>query len=81
MEKYYNISYTIISTMFISQCAGSLISGLTNNRVTDMFGMGRVVTAAAFLQTAAYAVTIAPPPFAGLLVAWSIVGEPHARPT
>lgn len=74
METYFSIGYTIVSTMFIAQCTGYIAAGLTNNRVTDKFGMSRVITAGAMLQTVAYAIVIAPPPFAVLPVAWSIVG-------
>jgi fucose permease len=74
METYFGIGYTIVSTMFIAQCVGYIVAGVTNNRVTDKFGMGRVITAGAMLQTIAYAVVIAPPPFAVLPIAWSVVG-------
>ena len=75
METYFSIGYTIVSTMFIAQCVGYIVAGVTNNRVTDKFGMGRVITAGAMLQTIAYAIAIAPPPFAVLPIAWSIVGQ------
>lgn len=77
METYFGIGYTIVSTMFIAQCVGYIIAGVTNNRVTDKIGMGRLITAGAMMQTIAYAIVIAPPPFAVLPVAWSIVGEPR----
>ena len=61
--------------MFLAQCASYIVAGVASNRVTDRFGMKRVITVGAVLQSVAYAIVIAPPPFAVLPVTWAIVGK------
>lgn len=50
IEGYFTINYTIAATMFIAQCVGYIFAGVTMNRLTDRFGMGKVITAGAALQ-------------------------------
>lgn len=74
IERYFSLTYTEVSTLFISQCAGYMICGVTCNRMTQRFGMGRCITIGSALQLCGYAIAIAPPPFAVLPVGWAIIG-------
>lgn len=74
IERYFSLTYTEVSTLFISQCVGYMVCGVTCNRMTHRLGMGRVVTIGAALQLAGYAIAIAPPPFAVLPIGWAIIG-------
>ncbi|KAK9899797.1 MFS general substrate transporter [Cystobasidium minutum MCA 4210] len=74
IENYFTINYTIAATMFIAQCVGYIVAGITMNRLTDTFGMGKVITAGAALQMLGYAVCIAPPPFPVLPCVYVFVG-------
>lgn len=81
MEKYFNVSYTLISLMFVSSCVGAILAGVSNNRLTDRLGMGRMITIGAMLQSVVYAAVIAPPPFAVLPAGCCLVGMSHPSAT
>lgn len=74
IEGYFHITYTTIATMFIGNAIGFIIVGFVNNRLTDRFGMGRIITAGAALTMTSYAVFIPPPPFPVFPPVYIIIG-------
>ncbi|GAA5827386.1 hypothetical protein JCM11251_003789 [Rhodosporidiobolus azoricus] len=63
IQAHYNISYTVVSMLFIGQMAGFLASGFVNAWLTDRFGLGKVIVLGACLQATAYALLIPAFPF------------------
>ncbi|KAG8990438.1 hypothetical protein FRB94_000311 [Tulasnella sp. JGI-2019a] len=63
IQDVYNISYTPVSILFISQCIGSMSGSGCNMYLTDKLGFGKLVVASAAVQAVVYAVLSSAPPF------------------
>ncbi|GAA5901827.1 hypothetical protein JCM6882_008683 [Rhodosporidiobolus microsporus] len=74
MQGHYEISYTVVSMIFIGQCAGYLVSGFINHFLQSRLGLGKVIVLGAFLQMLAYGLLIPAFPFPVFPVLYAISG-------
>ncbi|KKA26078.1 hypothetical protein TD95_004015 [Thielaviopsis punctulata] len=64
IEKYYSVSYTLVSLLFLTPCLGYLIAGLLNTHIHHHLGQRGIALLAPLLHTAAYlALALRPPSF------------------
>ncbi|KAK3683529.1 major facilitator superfamily domain-containing protein [Podospora appendiculata] len=74
IETYYNISYTVVSLVFLSPFVGYLLAALTNNLVHYHFGQVGVAVISPLCRLAGYIPIALHPPYAALPVVMLLVG-------
>jgi fucose permease len=74
LEKYYNISYIVISLVFLGPVVGYIGSAATNNLIHMRFGRRGVAAVCAGSHLIAYAVIAVHPPYPVLVVVFVLAG-------
>ncbi|THY38347.1 MFS general substrate transporter [Aureobasidium pullulans] len=74
LESYYNLSYVIVSLVFLSPFVGYTISALINNSIHMKFGQRGVAFIAPTAHLIAYIIICLHPPYPVLVVAFILAG-------
>lgn len=74
LEQYYNLSYTVVSLLFLSPLAGYTASALLNDRVHHYFGQRGVAVICSTCHLVAFTVVACHPPYPVLVVIWVVAG-------
>ncbi|KAK2806418.1 hypothetical protein FQN50_005835 [Emmonsiellopsis sp. PD_5] len=74
LETYYNVSYTVISLVFLSPLVGYIASALLNNMIHMRFGQRGVAIIGPLAHLIAYIIVCIHPPYPVLVVAFIIAG-------
>ncbi|EEP80376.1 conserved hypothetical protein [Uncinocarpus reesii 1704] len=74
LETYYNVSYTVISLIFLSPLVGYVTSALINNRIHMHFGQRGVAILSPGAHLTAYIIICLHPPFPVLVIAFILAG-------
>jgi fucose permease len=74
MEEYYNISYIVISLVFLGPVIGYIGSAATNNLIHMHFGRRGVAAVCAGSHLIAYAVVAVHPPYPVLIIVFILAG-------
>ncbi|KZV98114.1 MFS general substrate transporter [Exidia glandulosa HHB12029] len=68
IKGHYNVGFAAVSSLFIVTCAGAAVGAFSIFYLLDKLGFGKVLVIGAILQTIAYAVQAAAPPFPAFVV-------------
>ncbi|KAH6876431.1 major facilitator superfamily domain-containing protein [Thelonectria olida] len=68
LEKYYGITYTVVSLIFLTPFAGYSVAAFTNARIHQKFGQRGVAIMAPLCHITTYAILAAHPPYPVLVV-------------
>ncbi|KII95081.1 hypothetical protein PLICRDRAFT_86494 [Plicaturopsis crispa FD-325 SS-3] len=63
IQSVYNISYMIVSMVFIANCVGYVAGSVLNIKLTDKLGFGKVITLGCLIQSLGYCIQATAPPF------------------
>ncbi|OAA59676.1 tRNA wybutosine-synthesizing protein [Niveomyces insectorum RCEF 264] len=74
IEPYYNVTYTVISLVFLAPCLGYAAAALTNNLVHHHFGQVGVALAGPWARIVGYIPLACHPPFPVLPVMMTFAG-------
>jgi fucose permease len=74
LESYYDLSYLIVSLVFLSPFVGYTLSALINNSIHMKFGQRGVAVIAPTAHLMAYIVICLHPPYPVLVVAFILAG-------
>ncbi|KXH35677.1 major facilitator superfamily transporter [Colletotrichum simmondsii] len=74
LETYYELSYTIVSLIFLTPFAGYSVAAFTNARIHQKFGQRGVAIMAPLCHIITYVVLALHPPYPALIVANMISG-------
>jgi fucose permease len=74
LEEYYQLSYTIISLIFLSPFVGYTLAALVNNAVHMRFGQRGVAFLGPVCHLIAYVIIAVHPPYPVLIIAYMIAG-------
>ena len=74
VEKYYDLSYVVVSMLFITPLFGFLTSMVTLNIIHLRFGQRGVAIIGAFFRLAAYIIISLHPPFPVVALAYALTG-------
>ncbi|KAM0716876.1 hypothetical protein Q7P37_006728 [Cladosporium fusiforme] len=74
LEEYYQLSYTIISLVFLSPFVGYTLAALVNNTVHMKFGQRGVAFLGPFCHLVAYVIICVHPPYPALVIAFLLAG-------
>ncbi|KAM0750462.1 MFS general substrate transporter [Meredithblackwellia eburnea MCA 4105] len=74
IQKYYGISYSTVSILFLGSMVGCLAAGLSNGPLTHRFGMGRMLTGGTLAQLVGYALLVPAFRFPVMPVAFALLG-------
>lgn len=74
IETYYNINYTVVATMFLSQVVGYTVSAVLINKLHMHFGQLGIAIIAPACKVAAYVATCVHPPFPVIPIMFAIAG-------
>ncbi|KAM0749944.1 MFS general substrate transporter [Meredithblackwellia eburnea MCA 4105] len=74
IQRYYKISYTIVSMLFVGQCIGFLSAGFVNGWLFQRLGLGKVITIGGFIQAVGYVFLIPGFPFPTMPVCYGVIG-------
>lgn len=74
LEEYYQLSYTIISLVFLSPFVGYTIAALVNNMIHMKLGQRGVAFLGPFCHLVAYIVIAVHPPYPVLVIAFMLAG-------
>ena len=74
LEIYYNLSYTIVSLIFLSPFAGYTLAAFLNARVHTTLGQRGIAILAPLCHLVAYIVISTHPPYAAVVVMYAIAG-------
>lgn len=74
LESYYDLSYIIVSLVFLSPFAGYTLSALINNSIHMKFGQRGVAVLAPAAHLIAYIIICLHPPYPVLVVAFILAG-------
>lgn len=74
LESYYDLSYLIVSLVFLSPFVGYTLSALINNSIHMKFGQRGVAVIAPTAHLLAYIVICLHPPYPVLVVAFILAG-------
>ncbi|KIM47156.1 hypothetical protein M413DRAFT_270463 [Hebeloma cylindrosporum] len=78
IQEEYRVGFSVVSLIFVGNCAGFLIGATLNVWLNDRFGFGKTILLGAICQLAGY-ITIAPcPPFPVLVCVYVVVGFGNA---
>ncbi|GAA6041814.1 hypothetical protein JCM8097_007174 [Rhodosporidiobolus ruineniae] len=58
MQAHYKISYTVVSMLFVGTMGGCLVAASTLGTLARRFGIGKVMTCGAILQTLVYSLLV-----------------------
>lgn len=74
MGPYYDLSYTLVSLIFLSPFVGYTLSALSNNWIHTRFGQRGIALLCAGSHLVAYALACLHPPYPVLVVVYSLAG-------
>ncbi|KAA1477464.1 MFS general substrate transporter [Dentipellis sp. KUC8613] len=74
IQQVYNISYAVVSLLFIAGCVGIVAGGLSNVYLTAKLGFGKVIVLGAILQVIGYSIQAPAPPFPVFACANGLIG-------
>ncbi|KAJ1300814.1 hypothetical protein OPQ81_002454 [Rhizoctonia solani] len=74
IQKHYNLTFTVVSTLFVSGCLGFMLSGILNVHLSDRLGFGRVIFLGGICQVVSYILLIPALPFPAMVIAFVING-------
>ncbi|KAM0460080.1 hypothetical protein ACHAO4_002210 [Trichoderma viride] len=74
LEEYYNLSYTVISLIFLTPFVGYSVAAFTNARIHVLFGQRGVAIMAPICHLITFAVLASHPPYPALVVCNAISG-------
>ncbi|EHK40212.1 hypothetical protein TRIATDRAFT_208188 [Trichoderma atroviride IMI 206040] len=74
LEEYYNLSYTVISLIFLTPFFGYSVAAFTNARIHVLFGQRGVAIMAPICHLITFAVLASHPPYPALVVCNAISG-------
>ncbi|TQN68589.1 Bypass of stop codon protein 6 [Colletotrichum shisoi] len=74
LETYYDLSYTVVSLIFLTPFAGYSVAAFTNARIHQKFGQRGVAIMAPLCHVVTYVVLALHPPYPVLVVANAISG-------
>ncbi|RDW65225.1 hypothetical protein BP5796_09917 [Coleophoma crateriformis] len=74
LETYYDLSYTVVSLIFLSPFVGYSLASLLNNAVHVKFGQRGVAVIGAACHLTTYVVVCTHPPYPVMVIAYIVVG-------
>ncbi|KAL5634138.1 hypothetical protein ACGC1H_006088 [Rhizoctonia solani] len=74
IQKYYNLSFTVISVLFVSGCLGFLLAAILNIYLSDRLGFGGLIFLGGVCQAISYAVLVPAFPFPVMALAFVTKG-------
>ena len=74
LEKYYGLTYTVVSLVFLSPVVGYTLAALSNNNMHMKFGQRGIAILAPLCHMIAFTVAAVHPPFPALVVVYMIGG-------
>jgi fucose permease len=74
LEEYYNLSYTVISLIFLSPLVGYILSALLNNTIHIRVGQRGVAMICPGCHLLAYIVIAVHPPYPVLVIVFMLAG-------
>ncbi|KAI8186236.1 Bypass of stop codon protein 6 [Colletotrichum sp. SAR 10_75] len=74
LESYYNLSYVVVSLVFLSPFVGYVLSALLNNWIHLKVGQRGIAVIASSCHIAAYVVISQHPPYPALVVVYILAG-------
>ncbi|KAI5121776.1 hypothetical protein M0805_009587 [Coniferiporia weirii] len=69
MQRHYNIGFTVVSMIFVSNCVGFVTGAVANFRLIPKLGFGTTLVIGAVTQAIAYCIQAAAPPFPAFAIA------------
>lgn len=74
LEKYYNLTYTVVSLIFLSPLVGYTLSALLNNYIHHRLGQRGVAIICSACHLLAYIVIALHPPYPALVIVFMFAG-------
>lgn len=74
MERYYSISYALVSLIFVSNAIGFIAAAPFCHKLNGRFGRAKVLSSCTVVNVLAYIATVCQPPFAVIVVVFLIQG-------
>ncbi|GAA6015616.1 hypothetical protein JCM11491_007175 [Sporobolomyces phaffii] len=74
IQSYYDVSYTVVSMLFVGQAVGFLASAGAMHFIVERWGLGKVIAVGAAFQAFAYALLIPAFPFPVFPVLYAVSG-------
>ncbi|EUC57321.1 MFS general substrate transporter [Rhizoctonia solani AG-3 Rhs1AP] len=74
IQEYYNLSFTVISVLFVSGCLGFLLAAILNIYLSDRLGFGSLIFLGGVCQAISYAILVPAPPFPVMALAFVTKG-------
>jgi fucose permease len=74
LEEYYQLSYTVISLVFLSPFVGYTLAAIVNNAIHMKFGQRGVAFMGPFCHLTAYIIIAVHPPYPVLIIAYLLAG-------
>ncbi|CAE6446569.1 unnamed protein product [Rhizoctonia solani] len=74
IQKYYNLTFTVVSILFVSGCLGFMLSAVLNVHLSDRLGFGRVIFLGGICQAVSYMILVPALPFPVMAIAFVING-------
>jgi fucose permease len=74
LEKYYNLSYIVVSLVFLSPFVGYILAAVLNNTLHRHIGQRGIGVTCGLCHIAAYIIIALHPPYPVLVVAYSLAG-------
>jgi fucose permease len=74
LEEYYNLSYTVVSLVFLSPYAGYTLAAILNNALHVRFGQRGVAIVGPGLHLISYMVFALHPPYPVLVIFYMLIG-------
>jgi MFS family permease len=63
MEKYYEISYTIMSLVFVGNAIGFILAAPFTDTILSKFGRAKTLVTGDVIQLCAYIILVCTPPY------------------
>lgn len=74
IQQVYDVSYTIVSLLFVCACVGFVVGALLNVPLSERLGYGKLMALGSAFQAIAYAIDAAALPFPVLCIGYAING-------
>ncbi|CAE7194266.1 unnamed protein product [Rhizoctonia solani] len=63
VQAHYNLTFTVVSVLFVSECLGYMLSAILNVHLSDLLGFGRVIFLGGVFKVISYAMLVPALPF------------------
>ena len=80
IESYYDVSYVVVSAIFVSPVVGFLSSVLLLNTIHEKLGQRGIAILGPFTRLVAYIIICLHPPFPVVACAYALTGFGRPRP-